>query len=379
MYLYQEKGRFFAPIPEGIEDLAADELGALGAERITPVYRGMYFDADKGSLYRVNYGSRLLTRVLAPLSRFRCHSTAYLYKRSREIPWRDLLRTDETFAVFSTVSNSRITHSQYAGLRLKDAIVDSFTEREGRRPGIHRTDPDVWISLHIEKDMATISLDTSGGSLHRRGYRREALEAPMQEVLAAAVVKLVDWDGTRPLVDPMCGSGTLLSEALMAYCRIPSGLLRRGFGFERLPDFERDLWDRVKKEADRKIRPLPHGLLCGSDVSAKAIEAATKNNQLLPYGDRIYWKAIDFRNIEDLGQRIIVTNPPYGIRLGRGQDLVRFYREFGDFLKKRCKGATAYVFFGNRKLIPHIGLRPAWKRPLKSGGLDARLVKLEIY
>ena len=379
MFLYQEEGRFFSPIPEGMEDLAVDELAALGAERMRPVYRGIYFDADKGTLYRVNYGSRFLTRVLAPLLRFKCHSTRYLYKRSREIPWAELLREDQTFAVFSTVSGSRITHSQYAGLCLKDAIVDSFMTREGKRPGIHRTDPDVWISLHIEKDMATVSLDTSGGSLHRRGYRQETVEAPMQEILAAAIVRHVDWDGSRPLYDPMCGSGTLLSEALMAYCRIPSGLLRKRFGFEGLPDFDRDLWARVKKEADRQIRPLPEGAMCGSDLSGKAIEAARKNNHLLPYGDRIHWKVIDFRKIRDLGQRVIVTNPPYGIRLGRGEDLVRLFKELGDFLKKRCRGSTAYIFFGNRKLIPHIGLRPAWKRPLKSGGLDGRLVKLEIY
>jgi putative N6-adenine-specific DNA methylase len=201
----------------------------------------------------------------------------------------------------------------------------------------------------------------------------------MQETLAAAVVKYAEWDGTRPLYDPMCGSGTLLSEALMSYCRIPAGLLRKGFGFEALPDFDRELWKGVKEAADREIQPLPKGILCGSDLSGKAVETAKKNNRILPYGDRIVWKVTDFRNIDDLGERIIVTNPPYGVRLGRGQDLARLYRELGDFLKQRCKGAIAYIFFGNRKMIPHIGLRPSWKRPLKSGGLDGRLVKLEIY
>jgi putative N6-adenine-specific DNA methylase len=310
---------------------------------------------------------------------FKCHSTKYLYKRSREIPWTDLLKVDQTFAVFSTVSNSRINHSQYAGLRLKDAIVDSIREQEGARPGIDKREPDAWISLHVERDMATISFDTSGGSLHRRGYRKETVEAPMQEMLAAAIIQYTEWDGSLPLYDPMCGSGTLLSEALMSYCRIPAGLLRKGFGFELLPDFDRDLWANVKREADREIRELPEGIICGSDLSGKAIAAAKKNNRLLPSGDRIIWKVVDFRKIEDLSDRIIVTNPPYGIRVGKGQDLGRLYKDLGDFLKQRCKGATAYVFFGNRKLIPHIGLRPAWKRPLVSGGLDGRLVKLEIY
>ncbi len=379
MFLYQEKGRFFAPIPEGVEGLAVDELALLGAENATPVYRGIYFDADKETLYRANYKSRLLARILAPLLTFKCHSTRYLYKRSREIPWADLLKVSQTFAVFSTVSNSRITHSQYAGLCLKDAIVDSFREQEGRRPGIDRVNPDAWISLHIERDMATISFDTSGGSLHRRGYRKETVEAPMQEMLAAAIVAHMEWDGVRPLYDPMCGSGTLLSEALMSCCRIPAGLLRKGFGFEMLPDFDSELWATVKEEADQEIRPLSEGAIGGSDLSGKAVAAAKINNQLLPYGDRILWKVLDFRKIEDLSERIIVTNPPYGIRLGRGQDLVGLYKELGDFLKQRCKGATAYIFFGNRELIPYIGLRPSWKRPLVSGGLDGRLVKLEIY
>ena len=208
MLLYQEKGRYFAPIPEGMEDLALDELSGLGAEKMTPVYRGIYFDADKETLYRANYRSRLLTRILAPLYTFKCHSTRYLYKRSKEIPWIELLNVDQTFAVFSTVSNSRIIHSQYAALVLKDAIVDFFRERDGKRPGIDRTDPDAWISLHIERDMATVSFDTSGGSLHRRGYRKETVEAPMQEMLAAAIVvampagipkpKITDWEGLTP-------------------------------------------------------------------------------------------------------------------------------------------------------------------------------------
>jgi len=379
MFEYQERRRFFAPIPDGVEDLAVGELIELGAERVTPVYRGVYFDSDQATLYRINYRSRLLTRILAPLLTFRCHSTKYLYKRSKEIPWSNLFRVDQTFAVFSTVSHSQIKHSRYAALCLKDAIVDFFRERYDKRPDIHKADPDARISLHIENDQAAISFDTSGGSLHRRGYRKETVEAPMQEMLAAAVVKHMEWDGARPLYDPMCGSGTLLSEALMAYCRIPSGLLRKRFGFELMPDFDKDLWATVKRESDRRIRPLPAGIISGSDLSGKAVRAARKNFEALPYGDRIHLKVIDFRSIGDLSHRVIVANPPYGIRLEKGKDLAPLYREIGDFLKRKCKDSTAYIYFGNRDLIRHIGLRTAWKRPLGSGGLDGRLVKFEIY
>jgi putative N6-adenine-specific DNA methylase len=379
MFEYQARGRFFAQLPDGIEDLAVDELRGLGAKRVRPVYRGIYFNADKAALYRVNYRTRHLTRILAPLHSFQCHSARYLYKRSKEIPWSDLLRVDQTFAVLSTGSHRRIGHSQYAALRLKDAVVDHFRERFSRRPSVDKANPDAWISLHIEKDKATVSLDTSGGSLHRRGYRRETVEAPMQETLAAAIVRQAQWDGSRPLYDPMCGSGTLLSEALMAYCRIPAGLLRRRFGFELMPDFDKNIWMRVKKEADRQMRPLPQGIISGSDISRKAVQAARRNQQQLPYGDRIQLKIIDFRKIDDLGDRIIVTNPPYGIRLGKEADLTELYKEFGDFLKHRCQGATVYVYFGRRALIPHMGLRPAWKKPLVSGGLEGRLAKFEIY
>jgi putative N6-adenine-specific DNA methylase len=290
-----------------------------------------------------------------------------------------LFGLDQTFAVFSTVSHSRINHSRYAALRLKDAIADHFRGSQNRRPSIDKVDPDVWISLHIENDKATISFDTSGGSLHRRGYRRETVEAPMQEMLAAAIVKHTVWDGSRPLYDPMCGSGTLLSEALMAYCQVPSGLLRKRFGFELMPDFDKALWMAVKKDADRRVRPLPRGAISGSDISARAVRAAKQNNQELPFGDRIELKAIDFRRVEDLSGRVIVTNPPYGIRLAKKENLSELYKTLGDFLKQRCKNATAYIYFGNRDLIRHIGLKPAWKKPLASGGLDGRLVKFEIY
>jgi len=391
-YEYQKSGRFFAQTADGLEDLAAGELERLGAADVKPAYRGVYFSAEHEPLYRINYASRFATRVLAPLLSFDCHSARYLYKTARSIDWSDLFGTGDTFAVFANVSNSAIQHSQYAALRLKDAIVDQFRERTGDRPNIDARNPGVWINLYIHSNHAVVGLDTSGGSLHRRGYRRETVEAPMQETVAAAVVELSGWDGSRPLYDPMCGSGTLVCEAMMRYCRIPAGYLRtrsageqgvrRGdrpvFGFERLPDFDPSVWREVREVANRDIRGLPRGLIGASDASAEAIAAARTNAAVLPDGDRIDFRIKKFQGLEAIEGATLLCNPPYGLRIGRkGTD--QLIKEFGDFLKQRCKGSEAYVYFGKRELVKQVGLRSSWKKPLKSGGLDGRLVKYELY
>lgn len=379
MLAYQQDQRYFAQMAEGLEELGAAELMRLGAHAIRPSFRGLHFQADPAALYRINYQSRLVSRVLAPLAAFPCYDTDHLYRKARGLPWREVMRVDHTLAVFANLSNSRIRHSQYAALCLKDAIVDSFRQDCGRRPDVRRIDPDVWFSLFVENNRAVISLDTSGGSLHRRGYRREGVEAPMQETVAAAIVQWTEWDGDRPLVDPMCGSGTLLAEAHMHHCRIPAAFLRRRFGFERLPDFNPGLWSAVKTTADRAIRPPAPGRISGSDAVAEAVETARANLRRLPHGAAIRIDQQDVNRREDLRERVIVCNPPYGIRLTSPNGMEAFYRALGDFLKRRCAGSTAFIYFGDRAMLKHIGLKPAWKRPLKNGGLDGRLAKFELY
>ncbi|MEJ2635021.1 MAG: class I SAM-dependent RNA methyltransferase [Calditrichia bacterium] len=362
-----------------MEEPGAEELAELGATKIRQAYRGLYFEADQSTVYRINYNARLITRVLAPLTTFKCHNTDYLYRQAKEIQWTDFLSAAQTFAVFAHVAHSKIRHSRYAALRLKDAIVDYFRDSQGRRPAVNRNHPDVWFNLHIENDRATISVDTSGGSLHRRGYRSDAGPAPMQETVAAAIIRMMEWDGSRPLYDPMCGSGTLLSEALMSHCEIPAGYLRKRFGFESLPDFNPQLWHTVKNRSDQKIRNLTEGFISGSDISRHEVDMARKNLRSLPSGGKVRLAVKDFRKIEGLENHIIVCNPPYGIRLGEEKELENLYKAFGDFLKQRCKNSIAYVYFGNRALIPKIGLKPSWKKELVSGGLDGRLVKIELY
>ncbi len=379
MYLYQQNCRFFAQIAGGTEELGAEELAELGARDVATAYRGLYFDADPATLYRVNYCARLPTRVLAPLVSFQCHNPDYLYRRACDVNWADFMTVDQTFAVFANVANSKIRHSKYAALRVKDAIVDTFRQRLGKRPSVDTRAPHLWVNLHIENNDATISLGASGGSLHRRGYRSAAGEAPLQETVAAAIIRLTGWNGERPFYDPMCGAGTLLAEALMHYCRIPAGYLRDHFGFEALPDFDPALWKQVKGEADAALRLLPPGLIAGSDVDRNAVAAARQNLAALPGGENVALAVRDFRKLDSLENVTLASNPPYGLRMGRENRMGGFYKMLGDFLKQRCTGSTAYLYVGDRALLKHVGLRTTWKKPLVNGALDGRLAKYDLY
>jgi putative N6-adenine-specific DNA methylase len=378
-FVYQKNNSYFAQVAENVEPLAERELAALGATQVNPVYRGVYFTATPEALYRIVYQTRLCTRVLAPLLHFDCHSTKYLYKTALTIPWVELFDREQTFVITATVSDSKITHSQYASLCLKDAIVDQFQEKFGGRPNVDKRNPDLVFNLHIHKNTAVISLDASGASLHRRGYRQESVEAPIQESLAASIIDLTQWDGERTLIDPMCGSGTLLCEGLMRYCRIPAAYLRESFGFMRMPDFESEAWQRVKAEADAQIRDLPEGLITGSDAAKLAVKAARINLGQLPHGKEVVVRTSRFQELEPISNAVIVANPPYGVRLGAQAEAAALVGELGSFLKHKCTGSTAYLYFGDRELVKKIGLKPAWKKPLSNGGLDGVLAKYEMY
>jgi len=378
-YQYQKDFRYFAQVADGLKEAGARELNELGAEDVRPEFSGIHFRADRSTLYRINYLTRILSRCLAPLISFACHDTDTLYQKAKQIKWEDFFAEGNTFAVSGNVSDSAISHSKFAALRLKDAVADYFKEITGQRPDVSVRNPDILLNLHIRNDKAVISLDTSGGALHRRGYREETVPAPMQETVAAAIIRYSEWDGSVPLYDPLCGSGTLLCEALMRYSNIPAGVFRNQFGFEFLPDFDGAVWKQVKKEADGHIRELPEGLIAGSDVSAEAVSAARTNLMGLHYGNNVNVEKADFRKLPALEEHVIVTNPPYGIRLGRDENLEMFYKYLGDFLKQKCKGSAAFVYFGERKYINKIGLKASWKKPIKAGGLDGRLVKYEMY
>ena len=377
---YQRIGRYFAQIAEGFEEPATAELTQLGAEQIKPGFRGLYFSAEQRVLYRIVYESRLLTRVLAPLETFTCRDRNDLYQWAASQNWAALFQIDQSFAIVANVNgNKQLTHSKFAALCLKDGIVDVFRKTSGERPNIDVSEPDLLLNLYIDGEKATVSVDASGGSLHRRGYRQQTITAPMQETLAAAIIALSGWQGETALVDPMCGSGTLLCEALMAYARIPAGFLRPATGLRFLPDYDAEVWSSIKKAADDHIRPVPAGFISGSDLDAQAVGVSEINCRRLPGGEHIALASKDYRSLANMENKLIVCNPPYGIRMGAQANLDDFYKQLGDFLKQRCKGSQAFIYFGNRELIKKIGLKAAWKKPLRNAGLDGRLVKYELY
>jgi len=378
-YQFQKTNRYFAQVADDIKDLAAGELQELGASEINAVYRGLYIDADKETLYRINYQSRLINRVLAPLITFKCHSDNYLYQTALKIPWDDFFGLDDTFAVFASVSHSSIRHSKFAALRLKDAVADYFKDKTKRRPSVDTQYPDIWLNLHIEQNEAVISIDTSGGSLHRRGYRKTSVQAPMMETLAAAIIQYSEWDGTTPLHDPFCGSGTILCEGWMHATQTPPGILRDNFGFRFLPDYDDKLWQNIKKQTDSNIKSIPDGLITGSDKNNKAVRATLSNCQQLDPEGSIKVRRDDVFSIKSLENKTIICNPPYGIRLNDNNNLDDFYKRLGDFLKQRCNGSTAFIYFGERAYLKSIGLRSSWKKILSNGGLDGRLAKFELY
>jgi len=379
VFAYQNDGRFFAQAARGLEELAGAELAELGAKDIEITGGGLHFHGDAAGLYRINYCSRLVSRVLAPLAAFPCPSDQALYEAARAMEWQALLAPEKTFAVFANVRESRIDHAHFAALRLKDAIADHFREHCGRRPDVDTENPDVWINLAVRRDRAVISLDTSGGSLHRRGYRVQSVPAPLQETLAAAMVRLSGWQGERPLVDPFCGSGTILAEAFMHYCRIPAAFKKAKFGFECLPDFAAGVWADVRRASDAARREMPELLIRGSDSDRQAMDAARRNLREIAGTRGVPLERKDFHDLPGIPDATIICNPPYGIRVGALDETRLLYKEFGDFLKQRCQGSTAYILCGNLDLVGAIGLKPSRRFVLYNGPIECRLLKIEIY
>lgn len=382
MFEYTRYRGFFASCARGLEPFLAEELGELGADTDGPGVRGVPFHADPEVLYRVVYGTRLASRILAPLLPFDCHSDKYLYKTARGMDWDLLLDPSRTFVIDASVSQSNIDHSHFAAQRLKDAISDHFRQRTGRRPSVDKRTPDLRLYLHIRRNRAIIGIDVGGGALHRRGYRTESVTAPLQETLAAAVVRLSEWDAdTGPLHDPMCGSGTLLAEAVLHATRRPAGWLRaRGMPpWSALPDFNPNLWKSVKARMDGDIRELPEGLISGADNDPAAVRAARANLGAVPGGDRVELRRGDATELTLPEPTTVLVNPPYGVRLGERKEVERLYRALGDALKQGCTGSTAHILCGDVKLVGSLGLRPSRRIPLWNGGMECRLATLELY
>lgn len=370
--------KILGQISKGLEELGAEELGRLGAASVVPVFRGVFFETDVAGAMRINYTSRLFDRFLLQLVSFPGHTSDQLYSKGVKFPWENTFGVESTFAISSAVSGGGIRHSQWAALKLKDAIADHFREICGKRPSVDRHDADVNLDLRIRDGKAEIRLDLSGGALHRRGYRKETVPAPIRETVAAAALEMTGWTGEKPLVDPMCGSGTLLCEALMKYCRIPSGFLRQKWGFFHMEGFSQKVWQSVKADADGAITVLPPGLLSGSDISRGAVSAARTNLAILPHGELVSVVPGDWRESPGFNSVVILTNPPHGIRIFENT-AGALLGDFGDFLKQKCTGTEAYIYIGDTLLLKKVGLRSTWRKELMSGGLDGRLARYDLY
>ncbi len=370
---------YFATCGRGIEPVLAEELRGLGATRVEPGRGGVHFGGDLALLYQANLWLRTAIRVLRPILEVKVTSPDELYDAVRSLDWSHFLTPEHTLAVDCNVRDSHITHSKYAALRVKDAICDQFVERCGKRPSVDVDEPMVGLNLHIYRDQGVLSLDSSGESLHKRGYRPIQTRAPLNEALAAALVLLTGWRGERPFADPLCGSGTLAIEAAWLALQRPPGLTRKRFGFQGWMDFDVELWTSLRDEARRGVgRTLPAPILA-SDVRGDAVSFAINNARAAGIGHLLRFDKRDVADFQppDGPPGIILCNPPYGERIGEEKDLYGLYRLLGEVFARRCVGWTAYVFTGNPRLANAIGLTAAAEIPLFNGKIPCRLLKFE--
>jgi putative N6-adenine-specific DNA methylase len=369
----------FAAVPRGAEEVAATELEVLGISGAKPGKGGVAFVTGRAGLYRANLWLRTASRVLVQLAVFPCVTPMDLYAGVHAISWQERITPAMTLAVDCSLRDSALTHSGFVALKTKDAIVDRIREVCGQRPNVDTASPDVRINVHLHKNICTVSLDSSGDSLDRRGYRLERNEAPLRETLAATVIALTGWDGTLPLADPMCGSGTIPVEAALLAARIPPGL-QRHFGFQRWLDFDECLWKQLIEEAGSGIRTLPVGLITGYDLDSRALLIAGRNAAKAGLEGQVHFfhaALQEFHPQDDRG--IVILNPPYGKRLGEEDDLRELYCQIGDVMKKRCRGWTGYVLTGNLELAKYIGLKASRRYVLFNGAIECRLLKYDLY
>lgn len=371
--------RYFATCARGIEPVLADELRALNASAVEPGRGGVHFAGDQALLYQSNLWLRTAIRVLWPILEVHVESPEELYEAVRGLDWSRYLTPDHTLAVDCNVRDSNITHSRYAALKTKDAICDQFLERSGRRPSVDVEEPMVALNLHIYQDQAVLSLDSSGESLHKRGYRPILTRAPLNEALAAALVLLSGWQGETAFADPMCGSGTLPIEATWLAIRRPPGLTRRRFGFQGWLDFDVALWTELRDQARRQVRKQLPAPIVGSDVRRDAINFSIGNAKAAGVGHLIRFQQRDLRDFRPPPgpPGTIICNPPYSKRIGEEQDLKDVYRALGQVLRERCAGWQAWVFTGNARLVQYIDLPAGQQVPLYNGKIPCRFLKFE--
>ncbi len=413
--------KYFAVSARGIEIVTAAELEQLGAQNVRAVFGGVHFEGDIELLYRASLWLRTASRILRPLRDFASQNAEMLYSQTRRVRWEDFLDPAKTLAVHATIEgaagraeharaeNSRaessqsrpperrdkpargrfsaskpepqgINHSMFAALKIKDAIVDRLRREQGARPNVDKENPDILVHAHFAGGRCTLSLDATGSSLHERGYRIRSTTAPLKETLASAIIDLTKWDDCAPFFDPMCGSGTLAIEAAMKAMHIAPGLARPSFAFQRWPEFDGKAWQRIVDDARKQKLAAPRGQFFATDSDPDVINIAQDNARRAGVADFIQFGVRQFGALQPPTEQpgFVVTNPPYGTRLGQESELQELYEEMSAVLKERYAGWQVFIMAGNLNLARHITLTATQKIKLNNGPLDCRLLKFEI-
>lgn len=364
----------------GLEDLLVAELEGIGALDIEKHNRAVGFRGDTACMYRANLCLRTALRILVPVDVFEVRNEDDLYRGIKRIKWEEFMEVDDTLAINCTLHSDLFNHSQFLALKAKDAVVDRFREKMGRRPSVDLEQPTLRIHLHVHGEQVLVSLDSSGGSLHKRGYRDHTNLAPINEVLAAGLVLLSGWDTKSNLVDPMCGSGTILIEAALLAARIPPGSYRQRFGFQGWQDYDDYLWHSVREEAMGQVDETNRPLILGGEISPHVARKAESNIASAGLKDRIRIKRSAFEDLEaPEGGGTLILNPPYGERMDQDEDITALYKMIGDTLKKRWAGYNAWLITSNLEAAKHVHLTPKPRIKLFNGALECRFMRYELY
>jgi len=362
---------------QGLEEVLAREITELGGNDVQIGRRMVSFSGDQRLLYKANLYLRTAVRILKPIASFRAKNPDEVYEQVRKIQWEKYFSPNQTFTIDSVVFSDLFRHSKFLAYRVKDGMADYFMEKFEKRPSVRLTNPDIYINVHVSHETCTISLDSSGESLHKRGYRVDQTEAPLNEVLAAGMLLLAGWEGQCNFIDPMCGSGTLLIEAALIALKIPPGIYRKGFAFEKWPDFDAELFEELCTEEPDE-NPFKFKIY-GSDISAQAISIAQKNVKSASLGKYIELETRSIQKITEAPENgMLVMNPPYGERLS-SNDLLVLYETIGERLKHAFMGYSAWILSYREECFDKIGLRPSARIPLMNGALDCEFRKYDIF
>lgn len=362
---------------KGLENVLANELTALGANDVKVLNRAVSFKGDNAMMYKANLWLRTALKILKPLSTFRAKNEVELYKGIAQIEWSEFLTVDDTLSIDTVVISPYFNHSQFVALKAKDAIVDQFRAKFNKRPSIDTENPTILLNIHLTDDECSVSIDSSGESLHKRGYRLNSTIAPVNEVLAAGMILLSGWDCNCNFIDPMCGSGTLPIEAALIAYNIPPGIFRKEFGFEKWKDFDADLFETIYND-DSNSREFKHSII-GADVAAGAIRIASENvkNAFLTSKIELQVKAFEGTTpYEEPG--IVIMNPPYGERIKKN-NIEEFYQSMGNVLKRSFAGFDVWIISGNKEALDFIGLHPSKKLTLYNGAIECKFQKFTMY